>query len=146
MSELHSSLKAFVGNLKEVGDKAYGVSKESRTFAEIFGGRAPALDRNDLYSMTYSLAERIEKWGSGATLSEDDINSFEAMDGNFNHLKSHVIPNLYADAPFSIAYVSTISGFEAIFNEVASNQWDVIEDEEMMPSRLLKKLTSQSAT
>lgn len=145
MSELHSSLKALVGNLKEVGDKAYGVSKESRTFAEIFGGRAPALDRNDLYSMTYSLAERIEKWGSGATLSEDDINSFEAIDGNFNHLKSHVIPNLYADAPFSIAYVSTISGFEAIFNEVASNQWDVIEDEEMMPSRLLKKLTSQSA-
>lgn len=145
MSELHSCLTTFVTNLREAGDKVYGVSKELRTFAEIFGGRAPALDRNDLYSMAYSLAERIEKWGCGATLSEDNISSFEALQGNFTHLNSNVIPNLYADAPYSVAYVSTISGFEAIFNEVASNQWDVIEDEEMMPSKLLRRLTAQAA-
>lgn len=145
MSELHPCLTSFVAKLREVADQVHGLSKESRTFAEIFGGRAPSLDRHDLYSMACSLAERIEKWGSGATLSDDDINSFESIDGNFAYLKSTIVPNLYSDSPFSVAYVSTISGFDAIFNDVASNQWDVIEDEEMMPSKLLRKLTAQTA-
>ncbi len=145
MNTIPSCLTTIVTSLREVGDKAYNVSKESRTFAELFGGRAPALDRTDLHSMANSLADRMEKWGRGAELSENDIDSFEAINGNFAHLKSQIIPNLYSDSAFSVAYVSTIGGFEAIFNEVASNQWDVIEDQEMMPSKLLKKLSSQSA-
>lgn len=145
MNTLPSCLTKIMTSLREVGDTAYGISKETRTFAEIFGGRAPALDRTDLYSMASSLADRIEKWGHGVELSEDDIDSLEAINGNFVHIKSHIIPNLYSDGAFSIAYVSTIGGFEALFNEFTSNQWDVIEDQEMMPSKLLKKLSSQFA-
>jgi hypothetical protein len=143
MQDASSIWNQIVGGLEGLASESLRMIGEDRTFMEMWGWNCPAMNRHEFAAMIRAPISRIQSIIS-KPMEDADFGILQSIPAQIEHMKSQSFPNLPGGNAFHVYLVvdSLLIKISNIVDKYAlqSIDWDEIEDKNIFPVELVKKL------